>query len=93
MSLQPTKHASVRMQQRGIPPLIVEWLRTFGVSRHDHRGAEILYFDKHSRKALAKVVGEEIVSRLAGLLDTYAVIADDGMVITAGHRYRRIARH
>ncbi len=93
MSIQLTKHANVRMQQRGIPPLIVEWLTSYGASRHDHRGTEILYFDKHSRKALAKVVGEEVVSRLAGLLDTYVVVADDGVVITAGHRYKRIAGH
>lgn len=93
MSVQLTKHANDRMQQRGIPPLIIEWLTSYGASRHDHRGAEILYFDKHSRKALAKAVGEEVVSRLAGLLDTYAVVADGGAVITAGHRYKRVVRH
>ncbi len=91
MNVQLTKHANVRLQQRGIPPLIVEWLTSYGASRYDHRGTEILYFDKHSRKALARAVGAEIVSRLAGLLDTYAVVADGGAVVTAGHRYRRIA--
>ena len=93
MSIQLTKHAAVRIQQRGIPPLIMEWLNCYGTSRHDHRGAEILYFDKQSRKALAKAVGEEVVSRLGGLLDTYAVVAVDGSVVTAGHRFKRLARH
>lgn len=93
MSVQMTMHANVRAQQRRIPPLIMEWLTSYGASRHDHRGAEILYFDKHSRKALAKAVGEEVVSRLAELLDTYAVIADDGAMITVGHRYKRLVGH
>ncbi len=93
MKIQLTKHADARMQQRGIPPLIMDWLTRYGASRHDHRGAEILYFDKHSRKILAKAVGAEVVRRLAGLLDTYAVVADGSLVITAGHRYKRVGEH
>jgi hypothetical protein len=40
------------MQQRGIPPLVVDWLLRFGHMRHDHRGAIVYYFDKHSRRDL-----------------------------------------
>lgn len=90
MNMPMTLHAAARQQQRGIPPLIMEWLNSYGVCRHDHHGAEILYFNKQSRKALARDVGEEIVSRLSALLDTYAVISDSGMVITVGHRFKRV---
>ncbi len=90
MNIQITKHAAVRQQQRGIPPLIMEWLTSYGTSCHDHHGAEILYFDKQSRKALAKVVGDEVINRLAGLLDTYAVVSGEGAIITVGHRFKRI---
>uniref|UniRef100_Q47GB6 DUF4258 domain-containing protein n=1 Tax=Dechloromonas aromatica (strain RCB) TaxID=159087 RepID=Q47GB6_DECAR len=90
MNIPMTLHAAARQQQRGIPPLIMEWLSTYGACRHDHRGVEILYFDKQSRKALARDVGEEIVSRLSALLDTYAVVSDSGSVITVGHRFKRV---
>ena len=93
MNIQMTKHAAIRQQQRGIPPLIMEWLTNYGTASHDHHGAEVLYFDKHSRKALAKAVGEDIVSRLSGLLDTYAVISNDGAIVTVGHRFKRVKGH
>ena len=93
MSVKLTKHAQIRQRQRCIPPLILEWLNSYGTAEHDHRGVEILYFNKQSRKALAKDVGEEVVQRLSGLLDTYAVVSADGETITVGHRYKRIFRH
>lgn len=93
MNIQMTKHAAARQQQRGIPPLIMEWLTAYGTTCHDHHGAEILYFDKQSRKALAKSVGDEVVSQLSGLLDTYAVVSSDGAIITVGHRIKRIKGH
>ncbi len=93
MNIKMTTHAATRQQQRSIPPLIMDWLTGYGTACHDHRGAEILYFDKRSRKTLARAVGETVVSRLAGWLDTYAVISGDGAVITVGHRYKRIKGH
>ena len=93
MNIQLTKHATNRQQQRGIPPLIMDWLTSFGTTSHDHHGAEILFFDKRSRKALAKAVGEEVVSRLSDLLDTYAVVSDGGAIITVGHRFKRVKEH
>jgi len=90
MNIQMTKHADTRQQQRGIPPLILEWLTSYGTTSHDHHGTEIRYFDKRSRKALARAVGEEIVSHLSALLDTYAVVSGSGAVITVGHRFRRV---
>jgi len=93
MNISMTKHASVRQQKRGIPPLITEWLTSYGSTRHDHHGAEILFFDKQSRRLLAKEVGNDVVRRLSNYLDTYAVISGDGTVITVGHRLTRIRTH
>lgn len=94
MDLASTKHADTRLQQRNIPPLIVDWLTRYGAKQHDHNGAEVLYFDKRSRKDLARHVGDEVVKRLSGLLDAYAVVSTDtGVVITVGHRYKRIKGH
>ena len=66
-----TNHARSRMQQRGIPPLILDWLQIYGSSSHDHRGAEIRYFDPGARRRIAKDVGQKVVDLLGQLLDAY----------------------
>lgn len=82
-----THHASVRAQQRGIPPLIVEWLLEYGAQAKGSDGAMHRYFDKRSRKRLARVVGEQVVDRMGDLTDTFLVqSSDNGNVITVGHR-------
>jgi len=75
-----TPHAVARMQQRGIRPEALEDLLDFGAARHLHqRGVEIVFWDKKWRP---KRRGARI----------YAVVGADGVVITVGHRYRRIPR-
>lgn len=41
-----TRHAEVRMQQRGITMLTLKSLLDYGAATHDHRGGKIVYFDK-----------------------------------------------
>jgi hypothetical protein len=77
------------MQQRGLPPLIVQWLEDFGSERYDGHGGLILFFDKRARRALERAVGREPVRRMNDWLDAYLVVAHDGTGITAGRRYRR----
>ena len=85
-----SQHAEHRMQQRGVPPLIVTWLLDFGKQRYDHHGAVIHYFDKRSRRNLEREVGRKVISRLAGYLDSYLVVStDDHALVTVGHRFRR----
>lgn len=88
-----TKHAVTRCQQRGVPPLIVEWLDCYGARTHDKHGAELLWFDKCSRKKLQREVGLQVVDRMGDLLDAYLVIAENGDVVTVGWRTKRITRH
>ena len=74
-----TPHARVRMQQRDIRAAALDALLEHGAARHLHfRGREIVFFDKKARVA-------ERLKR------TYAIVGD-GVVITVGHRYRRIPR-
>lgn len=86
-----TRHCSARTQQRTIPPLIVDWLRDYGrVTRH--RGADVYYFDKATRKTLRSRIGSVPYKRLADLLDVYVVISDDGKVITACKRLAHLKK-
>ena len=48
--LSMTHHAQARLQQRGIPPDIVENLLDFGHEAHSHNGSRIVYFDHRARQ-------------------------------------------
>lgn len=85
-------HADVRAQQRGIPPLIVDWLERFGEEVYDHRGCVVLHFSKRSVRCLERNVGREPVRRMSEYLQCYAVLTTDGKVITVGKRFKHI-RH
>ena len=80
------------MQQRGIRAQDLEALLDYGSERHTHRqGCEVLFWDKKARSRLANrnPAAARTADRLAR---TYAVLAASGVVITVGHRYRRIQR-
>jgi len=79
------------MQQRAIPPLLLEWLDEYGNRQHDRHGGVIYYFDKRGRRRPSRDVGSVVTRRLGDLLDTYMVKKDD-QVVTVGYRYRRIHR-
>lgn len=87
-----SRHARARQQQRRIPPLIIEWLLAYGSHEHDGHGAIVCYFDRAARTRLGRAIGLEVVERLGDLCDSYVVVGTDGIVITTGHRYRRIRR-
>lgn len=84
-----THHAQARMQQRSISLSAVDILMDYGEHRR-HRGAEIYYLSKRCRARLAKDLDKPAFMKLEKALDAYLVVADDGAVITAGHRHHRL---
>lgn len=87
-----TGHAEMRAKQRGVPPLIIDWLRDYGAIHYDKLGAEIRYFNKQSRRKLERLVGRKVIGRLHSLLDTY-IVEKNGVVITVGRRYKRLLNY
>ena len=86
-------HARVRMQQRGIPPLIEQWLDEFGEEQYDGHGGIRRYFSRKSVRAMQRAFGREPVRRLAEYLDAFKVESShDGQTITVGHQITRIRR-
>lgn len=87
-----THHAIARAHQRGIPPMLIDLLLTFGTTEKAPGGVEKVFFDKSSRKRVRAYAGP-----LAGLLemhlDIYAVVGEGSQVITVGHRLQRIKTH
>jgi hypothetical protein len=87
-----TRHAEVRLQQRAIPPFVVDLLERCG-STVRCGGADRLFFDKAAKKRLERHLGGARSLRLVEpWLGVYAVINDNGSVVTAGHRSKRVHR-
>ena len=87
-----TDHAHARMQQRGISMRTLESLLDYGAVAYDHRGATIVYFNKKAKSRVRRLVGRQAYRALEKQLNTYAVVAGDGAVVTVGRRDRRIPR-
>jgi hypothetical protein len=95
MPILTTVHAEARLQQRGIPSFILELLEACGTSVRCN-GADRLIFDKAARRRLTRHLGGERNLRVVEpWLGVYAVIGDDGVVVTVAHatgRHRREGR-
>lgn len=85
-------HAKTRCKQRSIPPMFVDLLLRFGVTERAPGKADKVFLNKAARKQIKAYAGP-----LAGQLDQhlyiYAVVSEDGSVITIGYRQERIRRH
>jgi hypothetical protein len=83
-----SNHAKQRMQQRAIPPLLVDLLYRYG-KEHRQYGSTVLCFDKKSKKHVRKAL-DDLIKRFDKLSDVYLVEADDAAItVTVGHRLRR----
>lgn len=82
-------HAMVRCQQRGIEKEVVDVLLRHGRRRYRH-GASVCFMDKPSRYAARCELGDARFSRIADRLDAYAVVSDEGRVITVAKRTKRL---
>jgi hypothetical protein len=81
-----SRHAAAHFQQRAIPLFVVDLLERFG-SENRCGGADRLFFDKAARKRIERHLGGRRGLRLVERwLNPYAVIGDNGAVITVGHR-------
>ena len=85
-------HAQARMQQRGVPLLLVELLDAYGATQYDHHGAAVRYFDKAARRRLQQSEGTAVYRAVEAKLNLYAVVARDGCLVTVGRRDHRIIR-
>jgi hypothetical protein len=91
-----TKHAAARSQQRGIPPLVSDWLIAYGDEVFDGRGGVVRYFSTTCIRQLEDDVGAKLVQKMAEYLRCYLVQdSDNGSIITVGKRHakKHIWRH
>lgn len=87
-----TDHAQARLQQRGVPLFVLELLDRFG-STMRCGGAERVFFDKAALKRLRKYLGgDRGLKAIERWLKVYAVIGDNGRLVTVGHQTARFPR-
>jgi len=91
-----TKHSDLRRQQRGVPPLIEQWLLDYGDEQYDGHGAVVRYFSNDAIKRLKREIGNTPLKRMHEFLRCYLVQSSrNGAVITVGKRHanRKIRKH
>jgi hypothetical protein len=91
--IQFSNHAQRRMQQRGIPQQVIEWILEVGSTMHDHRGCRVHFMDKSARRRLARAIPAVQYRRFEKKLNAYLVESVDGTIVTAGYRHSRLRHH
>jgi hypothetical protein len=92
MGADLTSHARERLQQRAIPPFMIDLLHRFGSSMRCH-GADRLFFDKAAiRRLKSHFGGARGLRAFEAWLSVYVVVGDNGRVVTIGHQDRRFRR-
>jgi hypothetical protein len=64
-----TKHAEIRLRQRGIALAAGEWLVSYGSSHFDHHRGLVFYFDSRSRAVLRSAIDRDALARYFATLE------------------------
>ncbi len=96
MEAMKTVHATIRAQQRGVPPLIEDWLLDYGAEQFDGHGGVVRYFSNACIRKMERDMGRAPLKQMSEYLRCYLVQdSSDGTVITVGKRHgtQHIRRH
>ena len=91
-AMDMTKHARIRVQQRGVNRVVLDCLLAYGHHEPDHKGCQIVTFDSKAMDDLARYESRELKTKASDSAHLYAVVDSDGVIVTTGHRFRRIPR-
>jgi hypothetical protein len=84
-----TQHAMTRCQQRSLTTEIVDTILAYGQQMR-HHGADVYFMDGRCRARAASAVGICRYRKIERRLNSYVVVSDDGRVITAARRIKRL---
>jgi hypothetical protein len=87
--LSLSRHAAVRLQQRGIPPWFLELLVEHGKTMHDGHGALVISVSKQTRRRLQFLLTRTQYAQAERYFGVYAVLSSDHCIVTAAHRSSR----
>lgn len=83
-------HSQHRMNDRGIPPVFIDWLEQYGAIEPQN-GAELIYFNHLSLKRLASYTGG-FSNKFDKIKNVYLVRGNNGKIVTTGYRNESIKR-
>jgi hypothetical protein len=86
-----TKHARQRSAQRSIPETAVDLILDYGDIQR-MQGADSYFFSSPAKRRLRREIGQDGVRRVRRYLRVYAIVSDDGRVITVARNNRQIRR-
>jgi len=86
--MNPSRHAQIRMQQRGIPAQVVRNIITYGQARRVAGGATAQIITTRSLKRLSNELPKNDCVELERYKNVY-VVMDNNSIITVGHRKKR----
>jgi hypothetical protein len=85
-----TRHAVIRSQQHGIPPLINQWLDQYGEEEYEGHGGIRRYFSHTSIRVMESEFGRRPLAKMSEYLGVYKVESShDGQTLAIGHRIKR----
>jgi hypothetical protein len=79
------------MVQRAIPRAAIELMLDYG-STARVKGADSYFFDKAARRRVNLHLGAEALRGVERYLNAYAIVGDNGSVVTAAWRTGRLRR-
>lgn len=86
-----THHATIRMQQRGIPQQVVRNIIAHGTTRKAPGGAVARFVSKKDLQRLSRLLPKNECTQLDRHKSVYVVMNDES-IITVGHRTKRFYR-
>lgn len=81
-----------RAPQRGVDRNVLDRLLAYGRREFDHCGGKIVHFDDAALESISRHESTQLWLKASRSRCVYAVVNSDGLVVTTGHRYRRIQR-
>ena len=88
-SLKKSNHFKVRTQQRCVNGLVTDVLFTYGESRKCRGGVESIFFSRESLIDIRNEFGASICNACEKLRNSYLIVSEDGVLITAARSNRR----
>jgi hypothetical protein len=79
------------MQQRRVPRSVIDLLHAHGDQARSH-GAFVYYFSRRAKCRISGELSPPEIRTMEEYRSCYLIEADDGVIITVGHRYKRIRR-
>jgi len=91
MNIQTTRHAQTRLQQRGIPSVVVANIIAWGATRKVPGGAIARFMSKQSLKDVSGSLPKKDALQLDRYKHVYVVMESEH-IITVGHQKNRFYR-